>query len=131
MAKQLSALRAQLSKVTEQIKRAARENHTLEQARRAALAKVEELRAELHEKSEEVRRTSAELAKLARESATRARDIVHAREPRVEPHHEPDLESVHDVHEESAHDDDPFEEDPSSGEKPPISTRYPIRGRLD
>jgi hypothetical protein len=27
---------------------------------------------------------------------------------------------VHDVHEESAHDDDPFEEDPSSGEKPPI-----------
>lgn len=128
VAKQLSALRAQLSKVTEQIKRAARENHKLEQARRAALAKVEELRAELHEKSEEVRRTSAELAKLARESATRARDIVHARGPRGEPHHEQDLESVrdvheesvHDVHEESAHDDDPFEDDPFSGEKPPI-----------
>ena len=74
--KQISALRAQGAKLAAQIKHAANENRTLEQARKAALAKVEELRAELHEKSEEVRRTSAELAKLARESATRAREIV-------------------------------------------------------
>jgi hypothetical protein len=72
------------------------------------------LRAELHEKSEEVRRTSAELAKLARESATRARDIVHGRGALglEEPPHDPDVEA--------AHDDDPFADDPFSGEKPPI-----------
>jgi predicted nuclease with TOPRIM domain len=114
VAKQMSALRAQGSKLAAQIKRAAHENRTLEQARKTALAKVEELRAELHEKSEEVRRTSAELAKLARESATRARDIVHGRGALglEEPHHDPDVEAVHD--------DDPFADDPFSGEKPPI-----------
>jgi chromosome segregation ATPase len=112
VAKQMSALRAQGVKLAAQIKRAAHENRTLEQARRTALAKVEELRAELHDKSEEVRRTSAELAKLARESATRARDIVHSRGLGLEPHHDPDVEGVHD--------DDPFADDPFSGEKPPI-----------
>lgn len=110
--RQMSALRAQGLKLAGQIKRAAAEKHTLEQARRAALAKAEELRAELHEKSEEVRRTSAELAKLARESATRAREIVHSRGLGVEPHHDPDVEGLHD--------DDPFADDPFSGEKPPI-----------
>ena len=112
VAKQMSALREQGSKLAAQIKRAAHENRTLEQARRTALSKVEELRAELHEKSEEVRRTSAELAKLARESASRAREIVHGRGLGVEPHHDPDVESVHD--------DDPFADNPFSGEKPPI-----------
>jgi chromosome segregation ATPase len=112
MAKQLSALRAQGLKLAAQIKRAAQENHTVEQARRTALAKVEELRTELHNKGEEVRRTSAELAKLARESATRAREIVHSRGLGLEPHHDPEIEGVHD--------DDPFADDPFSGEKPPI-----------
>ena len=112
VARQMSALRAQGLKLAAQIKRAVHENRTLEQARRTALAKVEELRAELHEKSEEVRRTSSELAKLARESATRAREIVHGRGLGLEPHHDPDVESVHD--------DDPFADDPFSGEKPPI-----------
>ncbi len=111
MGKQLSALRAQGLKLTAQVKRAAQENHTLEQARRAAQAKVEELRTELHDKSEEVRRTSAELAKLARESATRAREIVH-RGLGLEPHHDAEMESVHD--------DYPFADDPFPGEKPPI-----------
>jgi hypothetical protein len=54
------------------------ENRTLEQARKTALAKAEELRTKLHEKGDELRRTSAELAGLVRESAHRARDIVHA-----------------------------------------------------
>jgi chromosome segregation ATPase len=112
VAKQISALRAQGLKLTTQIRRAARENHTLEAARRTAQAKVEQLRAELHDKSEEVRRTSAELAKLARESATRAREIVHNRGLGLEAHHDPDLEG--------AHEDDPFADDPFSGEKPPI-----------
>ncbi len=112
VARQISALRAQGLKLAAQIKRAAHENRTLEQARRTALAKVEELRAELHDKSEEVRRTSAELAKLARESATRAREIVHSRGLGLEPHHDPDVEGVHD--------EDPFADDPFSGEKPPI-----------
>jgi chromosome segregation ATPase len=112
VAKQMSALRTQGVKLAVQIKRAAHENRTLEQARRTALAKVDELRAELHDKSEEVRRTSAELAKLARESATRARDIVHSRGLGLEPHHDPDVEGVHD--------EDPFADDPFSGEKPPI-----------
>jgi chromosome segregation ATPase len=110
--RQMSALRVQGSKLAAQIKRAAHDNRTLEQARKTALAKVEELRAELHEKSEEVRRTSAELAKLAGESATRAREIVHGGGLGLEPHHEPDVEGVHD--------DDPFADDPFSGEKPPI-----------
>lgn len=110
--KQISALRLQGSKLAAQIKRAAHENRTLEQARRTALAKVEELRAELHEKGEEVRRTSAELAKLARESATRAREIVHGRGLGLEPHHDSDVEGVHE--------EDPFADDPFSGEKPPI-----------
>ncbi len=112
MAKQLSALRAQGLKLAAQIKRAAQENLTVEQARRTALANVEELRTELHDKSEEVRRTSAELAKLARESATRAREIVHGRGLGLEPHHDPEIEGLHD--------DDPFADDPFSGEKPPI-----------
>ncbi len=112
MAKQLSALRAQGLKLAAQIKRAAQENLTVEQARRTALAKVEELRTELHDKSEEVRRTSAELAKLTRESATRAREIVHGRGLGLEPHHDPEIEGLHD--------DDPFADDPFSGEKPPI-----------
>ena len=43
---------------------------------------------------EEVRRTSAELAKLARESATRAREIVHGRGLGLEPHHDSDVEGV-------------------------------------
>jgi predicted nuclease with TOPRIM domain len=112
VAKQMSALRTQGSKLAAEIKRAAHENRTIDQARKIALAKVEELRAELHEKSEEVRRTSAELAKLARESANRARDIVHGGGLELEPHHDPDVEA--------AHDDDPFADDPFSGEKPPI-----------
>jgi DNA repair exonuclease SbcCD ATPase subunit len=112
VAKQMSALREQGSKLAAQIKRAAQENRTLEQARKAALAKVEELRAELHQKSEEVRRTSAELAKLARESATRARDIVHGRGDLGLEHHDPEVEAVQD--------DDPFADDPFSGEKPPV-----------
>jgi uncharacterized coiled-coil DUF342 family protein len=112
MAKQMSALRVQGLKLAAQIKRTAKENHTVEQARRAALAKVEELRTELHHKGEEVRRTSAELAKLARESASRAREIVHSRGLGLEPHHDAEIEGMHD--------DDPFADDPFSGEKPPI-----------
>lgn len=112
MAKQMSALRAQGLKLAAQIKRTAQENHTVEQARRTALAKVEELRTELHHKGEEVRRTSAELAKLARESASRAREIVHSRGLGLEPQHDAEIEGVHD--------DDPFADDPFSGRKPPI-----------
>ena len=59
-----------------------------------------------------MRRTSAELAKLARESATRAREIVHSRGLELEPHHDPGIEG--------AHEDDPFGDDPLPGEKPPI-----------
>ncbi len=112
VARQMAALRAQGLKLAAQIKRTVHENRTLEAARRTALAKVEELRAELHDKSEEVRRTSAELAKLARESATRAKEIVHSRGLGLEPHHDPEVEGVHD--------EDPFADDPLSGEKPPI-----------
>ncbi|MGH7915164.1 MAG: hypothetical protein ACREPW_11040 [Candidatus Binataceae bacterium] len=108
VAKQMSALRAQGLKLATQIKRAAHENHVLEQARRTALPKVEELR----EKSDEVRRTSAELAKVARESAMRAREIVHGPGLGLEPHHDPDMENVHD--------EDAFADDPFPGEKPPI-----------
>ena len=113
VAKQMSALRAQGSKLAAEIKRAAHENRTLERARRTALAKVEELREELRHKSEEVRRTSGELAKLARESASRAREIVHSRGVAMEPQrHDPDVEG--------ALEEETFADDPFSGEKPPI-----------
>ncbi|HEY2525641.1 MAG TPA: hypothetical protein VGI29_11330 [Candidatus Binataceae bacterium] len=113
VARQMTALRAQGATLAGQIKRAAKESQTLEQARKTALAKVEELRAELHDKSEEVRRTSAELAKLARESATRAREIVHSRGLAAEPPHESEIEPPHD--------DEPFDDDPfSGGGKPPV-----------
>jgi chromosome segregation ATPase len=112
VARQLSALRAEGLKVAAQLKRAAQDNHTLESARRAALVKIEELRAELHDKGEEVRRTSAELAKLARESAARAKEIVHNRGLGLVTHHDPDVEGVHD--------DDLFGDDPFPGEKPPV-----------
>lgn len=110
--RQMSALRTHGAKLAAQIKRAATENHSLERARRAALARTEELRAELHEKGEEVRRTSAELAKLARDSAAHAREIVHHRGLGLEPHHDPDIEGLHE--------EDPFADDPFSGEKTPI-----------
>ncbi len=77
IAREMSALRAQGAKLAGQLSRVMHENRTLEQARKAALAKAEELRASLHEKGDELRRTSAELARLARDSARRARDIVH------------------------------------------------------
>ena len=113
VAKQMTALRAHGATLAGHIKRAAKENQTLEQARKAALAKVEELRAELRDKSEEVRRASAELTKLARESATRAREIVHSRGLATESPREFDFELPHD--------DEPFDDDPfSGGRKPPI-----------
>ena len=112
VAKQLSALRAEGLKVAGQLKRAAQDNHALESAQRAALARIEELRVELHDKGEEVRRTSAELAKLARESAARAKEIVHDRVVGLEPHHDADIEGVHD--------DDLFGDDPFPREKPPL-----------
>ena len=113
VAKQMKALRAQGAELAGQIKRAAKENQTLEQARKTALAKIEDLRTELRDKSEEVRRTSAELAKLARESATRAREIVQSRGLAPEPRREPDIEVPHE--------DEPFDDEPfSGGEKPPI-----------
>lgn len=74
--KQMSALRAQGARLASQLKRVTRDAEAREQARRAALAKMAELREELRRKREEVRRTSTELAKLARESAARAREIV-------------------------------------------------------
>ncbi len=112
VARQLSALRAEGLKVAGQLKRAAQDNHALESAQRAALARIEELRVELHDKGEEVRRTSAELAKLARESAARAKEIVHDRVVGLEPHHDADIEGVHD--------DDLFGDDPFPREKPPL-----------
>src|SRR5215469_4102909 len=79
IARQMNAIRAQSAKLASEIRHTMHENRTLDQARKAALATTDELRAKLQEKRDELRRTSAELARLARKSAHRAREIVQNR----------------------------------------------------
>jgi seryl-tRNA synthetase len=85
LAKQIGALREQGTRLSSQLRKALSDSDKREQARQQALNKIAELRTELTRRTEEVKRKSEELAKLARESAGRARDIIMGEEEHVAP----------------------------------------------
>ena len=82
---QISVLKKQGSDLSRQLKQALGDADKREQARRQALAKIEELRGELARRKDEIARKSQELARLAREAAERARTIVMSEPPAPEP----------------------------------------------
>jgi chromosome segregation ATPase len=73
---QLKALRDEGSYLTKELKRALGDADKREMARRQAVEKIAELRAELADRTGELKRKSEELAKLAMDSAVRAKDII-------------------------------------------------------
>jgi chromosome segregation ATPase len=73
---QMKSLRDEGSRLTKELKRALGDADKREAARRQAVEKIAELRGELSNRTEELKRKSEELAKLAMESAGRAKDII-------------------------------------------------------
>jgi chromosome segregation ATPase len=73
---QLKALRDEGSYLTKELKRALGDADKREMARRQAVEKIAELRAELADRTGELKRKSEELAKLAMDSGGRAKDII-------------------------------------------------------
>ncbi len=73
---QLKTLRDEGSYLTRELKKALGDADKREAARRQAVEKIAELRAELTHRTDELKRKSEELAKLARDSAGRAKDII-------------------------------------------------------
>jgi seryl-tRNA synthetase len=73
---QVKSLRDEGSRVAKELKRALGDADKREAARRQAVQKIAELRAELTHRTEELKRKSEELAKLAMDSAGRAKDII-------------------------------------------------------
>jgi len=73
---QLKTLRDEGSYLTKELKRALGDADKREAARRQAVEKIAELRAELTHRTEELKRKSEELAKLAMDSASRAKGII-------------------------------------------------------
>jgi chromosome segregation ATPase len=76
VAAELKLLRQQAAKGATELKKALTDATRREQARMAAAAKVEELKADLRSKTAELKRKSNELARLAMETATKAKDIL-------------------------------------------------------
>ena len=73
---QMKTLRDEGSRLAKELKRVLGDANKREAARRQAVAKVTELRAELAKRTEELKRMTEELAKLAIDSAGRAKDII-------------------------------------------------------
>jgi len=73
---QMKALRDRGRSLTKELKRATSDTSKLENARQQAVVKISELRAELAHRTEELQHKSEELARLAMESAGRAKDII-------------------------------------------------------
>jgi len=73
---QMKALRDQGASLTQELKKAMSHASRRENARQQAVVKISELRAELARRTEELKRKSEELARLAIESAGRAKDII-------------------------------------------------------
>ena len=73
---QMKTLREEGSRLAKELKRAFGDSDKREAARRQAVEKIAELRAELAHRTEELKRKSEELAKLAIDSAGRAKDII-------------------------------------------------------
>jgi chromosome segregation ATPase len=76
LAGQLKTLRDEGSYLSKELKRALGDADKREAARRQAVEKLAELRAELARRTDELKRKSEELAKLAKDSAERAKDII-------------------------------------------------------
>jgi chromosome segregation ATPase len=76
LAAQMKTLRDEGSYLTRELKRALGDAEKREAARKQAVEKLAELRAELAHRTDELKRKSEELAKLARDSAGRAKDII-------------------------------------------------------
>jgi chromosome segregation ATPase len=73
---QLKTLRDEGSYLTRELKKALGDADKREAARRQAVEKIAELRAELNRRTEELKRKSEDLARLAMDSAGRAKDII-------------------------------------------------------
>jgi len=73
---QMESLRKEGARLAKELAHALGDSDKREAARRQAVEKMGELRAELAHRTEELRRKSEELAKLAVDSAGRARDII-------------------------------------------------------
>jgi chromosome segregation ATPase len=73
---QMKTLREEGSRLAKELKRALGDADKREAARRQAVDKIAELRKELTHRTEELKRKSEELAKLAMASAGRAKDII-------------------------------------------------------
>jgi chromosome segregation ATPase len=73
---QIKSLRDQGSRLAAELKKALGDAAKREAARHQAVEKMAELRAELTRRTEELKRKSEELAKLAVDSAGRAKDII-------------------------------------------------------
>jgi chromosome segregation ATPase len=73
---QMKTLRDEGSHLAKELKRALGDADRREAARRQAVDKIAELRAQLAHRTEELKRKSEELGKLAMESAGRAKDII-------------------------------------------------------
>ena len=78
---QMTALRAQGQKLAQQLKKAVGDASSRERARKEAVARINELRAELRSKANELRQKSVELEKMVKESVVRTREIVHHEAP--------------------------------------------------
>jgi chromosome segregation ATPase len=75
VAAELRLLRQQTAKGATELKNALTDAKRREQAGKAAAAKVEQLKAELAKKTADLKRKSIELARLAKESVTKAKAI--------------------------------------------------------
>jgi chromosome segregation ATPase len=97
---QMKMLRDEGSRLTKELKRALGDADKREAARRQAVGKIAELRAELTHRTEELKRKSEELARLAIDSAGRAKEIIMspgattASPPEAEPSSTEETESV-------------------------------------
>ncbi len=78
ISKQVEELKKQGGKLVKQLRVALTDSKARDKARKDALDKVAALREELRRKTEELKGKSFELAKLAKESAERAREIITA-----------------------------------------------------
>jgi chromosome segregation ATPase len=79
--KQVNELKARGQKLATELKKALTDSTRAQKAREEAMEKISELKAQLSHRTEELRRKTAELAELARESAGRARDIITSEGP--------------------------------------------------
>jgi chromosome segregation ATPase len=76
LAAQMKSLRDEGGRLAKELKTAMGRSNKLEAARQQAVDKIAELRAELAHRTEELKRKSEELGRLAMDSAGRARDII-------------------------------------------------------